>query len=140
MPNLKLNETPIRTARNYNINNIELENIELPKSISQFKNVSITGVEYTNNINTNNLIYGLSKTLENQVKQNSNQKIKIHVQNNENAQIDFKFDKQNTRLVENIEIVSKENSRRDNNNKIWISGRYKSLPQRNNKRNSKTKL
>ena len=118
MPNLKLNETPIRTARNYNINNIELENIELPKSISQFKNVSIIGVEYTNNINTNNLTYGLSKTLENQVKQNSNQKIKIHVQNNENAQIDFKFDKQNTRLVENIEIVSKENSRRDNNNKI----------------------
>lgn len=61
MPNLKLNETPVRTVRNYNINNIELENIELPQSISQFKNVSITGVEYTNNINTNNLIYGLSK-------------------------------------------------------------------------------
>ncbi len=110
MPNLKLNETPIRTVRNYNINNIELENIELPQSISQFKNVSITGVEYTNNINTNNLIYGLSKKLENQVKENSNQKIKIQVQNNENAQIDFKFDKQNTELVENIEIKNQENS------------------------------
>lgn len=110
MPNLKLNETPVRTVRNYNINNIELENIELPQSISQFKNVSITGVEYTNNINTNNLIYGLSKKLENQVKENSNQKIKIQVQNNENAQIDFKFDKQNTELVENIEIKNQENS------------------------------
>lgn len=110
MPNLKLNETPIRTVRNYNINNIELENIELPQSISQFKNVSITGVEYTNNININNLIYGLSKTLEEQVKENSNQKIKIQVQNNENAQIDFKFDKQNTELVENIEIKNQGNS------------------------------
>ena len=110
MPNLKLNETPLRTAKNYNINNINLENIELPKNISQFKNVSIIGVEYTNNINTNNLTYGLSKTLENQVKQNSNQKVKMQIQNNENAQIDFKFDNQNTELVENIEIVAEEKS------------------------------
>lgn len=140
MPNLKLNETPIRTARNYNINNIELENIELPESISQFENVSIIGLEYTNNINTNNLTYGLSQTLENQVKESSNQRIKINLKNNENAQIYFKFDKQNLNLIENMEIIAEENSRCCNNNKIRISGRYKSLSQRNNKRNSKAKL
>lgn len=118
MPNLKLNETPIRTARNYNINNINVENIELPEKIKPFRNVSITGIEYTNNINTANLTYGLSETLEQQVKESSNQKIKMQIKNNENAQIDFKFDKQNTELVENIEIIAEQNSQRNNNNKI----------------------
>lgn len=140
MSNLKLNETPIRTARNYNINNITIENIELPEKIEPFENVSITGIEYTNNINTANLTYGLSEILEQQVKESSNQKIKMQIKNNENAQIDFKFDKQNTELVENIEITAQENSRWSNNNKIRISRRYKSLPQWNNKCNSKAKL
>lgn len=140
MSNLKLNETPIRTARNYNINNITIENIELPEKIKPFKNVSITGIEYTNNINTTNLTYGLSEILKQQVKESSNQKIKIQIKNNENAQIDFKFDKQNTELVENIEITAQENSRWSNNNKIRISRRYKSIPQRNNKCNSKAKI
>lgn len=136
MPNLKLNETPIRTARNYNINNINVENIELPEKIKPFRNVSITGIEYTNNINTANLTYGLSETLEQQVKESSNQKIKMQIKNNENAQIDFKFDKQNTELVENIEIIAEQNSQRNNNNKIWINQKHRSLPQWNNKCNS----
>ena len=136
MPNLKLNETPIRTARNYNINNINVENIELPEKIKPFRNVSITGIEYTNNINTANLTYGLSETLEQQVKESSNQKIKVQIKNNENAQIDFKFDKQNTELVENIEIIAEQNSQRNNNNKIWINRKHRSLPQWNNKYNS----
>lgn len=140
MPNLKLNETPLRTARNYNINNIELENIELPRNINKFENASITGVEYTNNINTNNLTYGLSQTLENQVKESSNQRISINLKNNENAQIHFKFNKQNLNLIENIEIIAQENSRRHNNNKIRINRKRTSLPQRNNKHNSKDKL
>lgn len=137
MPNLKLNETPIRTARNYNINNITIENIELPEKIKPFKNISITGVEYTNNIiNTANLTYGLSETLQEQVKENSNQKIKMQIKNNEIAKIDFNFDRQNTQLVENIEIIAEENSRRSNNNKIWINSKPTSLPQWNNKCNS----
>lgn len=108
MQNLKLNETPLRTSRNYNINNITVENIELPEKIEPFENVSITGIEYTNNINTTNLTYGLSETLEEQVKESSNQKIKIELKDSENVQIDFKFDKQNLNLIENIEIIAKE--------------------------------
>ena len=42
----------------------------------------------------------------------------MQIKNNENAQIDFKFDKQNTELVENIEIIAEQNSQRNNNNKI----------------------
>lgn len=111
MPNLKLNETPLRTSRNYNINNIKLENINIPEQIDQFKNVSITGTSYTNNVSTNNLTYGLSQTLETQIKEKSNQKIKIELEGNENANINFKFDKQNINLIDNIEIIAKENSR-----------------------------
>ena len=39
MEKLKLNETPIRTSRNYNINNIKIENINIPEVIDEFKNV-----------------------------------------------------------------------------------------------------
>ena len=118
MSNLKLNETPLRTTRNYNINNIKLENVNIPEQIGEFKNVFITGANYKNNITTLKLTYGLSQELETQVANKSNQKIKIQVENSENAQIDFKFDKQNTGLVENIEIIAEQNSQRNNNNKI----------------------
>ena len=43
MENLKLNETPIRTAKNFKINNIKLENIEIPEVIPEFENVTIIG-------------------------------------------------------------------------------------------------
>ena len=44
MTNLKLNETPIRTAKNYKINNIRLENINVPENISEFNGLKIKGV------------------------------------------------------------------------------------------------
>ena len=43
MENLKLNETPVRTARNFRINNMKLENIEVPEVITSFENVTIIG-------------------------------------------------------------------------------------------------
>lgn len=111
MSNIKLNETPLRTSKNYNINNIKLENINIPKQIGKFKNVSITGANYTNNITTLKLTYGLSQELETQVANKSNQKIKIELKDSENVQIDFKFDKQNLNLIENIEIVAEESTK-----------------------------
>ena len=42
MEELKLNETPLRTARNYNINNIKLNNINIPDIIESFDNVLIS--------------------------------------------------------------------------------------------------
>ena len=41
MEELKLNETPLRTAKNYNINNIKLKNINIPEKIENFDNVII---------------------------------------------------------------------------------------------------
>ena len=80
MDNLKLNETPVRTAKNFRINNIKLENIEVPEVIPSFENVTIIGdtsridIEQNADIADNtdtNLAYGLSEELTNQVKTRS---------------------------------------------------------------------
>jgi len=80
MENLRLNETPVRTARNFRINNIKLENIEVPEVIPTFENVTIIGDTSKINIDSNtdtNLVYGLSEELTNQVKTRSKSKNKI---------------------------------------------------------------
>ena len=80
MDNLKLNETPVRTAKNFRINNIKLEDIEVPEVIPSFENVTIIGdtsridIEQNADIADNtdtNLVYGLSEELTNQVKTRS---------------------------------------------------------------------
>lgn len=77
---LKVNETPVRTAKNFRINNIKLENIEVPEVIPTFENVTIIGDTFKINIDSNtdtNLVYGLSEELTNQVKTRSKSKNKI---------------------------------------------------------------
>ena len=123
MENLKLNETPVRTARNFRINNMKLENIKIPEVIPVFENVTITGDTSKINIeqnadNTNtDLVYGLSKELTNQAKHGANQKIKLNINNTQNkkekteAEIDFKFDDENSVLIDNIEITANENTK-----------------------------
>ena len=39
---MKLNETPVRTSWNFNINNIKLENIEIPEKIPTFNKKMVT--------------------------------------------------------------------------------------------------
>ncbi len=117
MNTLKLNETPVRTARNFNINNIKLENIKVPEQISEFENITITGDTYKTNIEQNankiDLVYGLSKDFINQVNTKSNQKFKLTIDSKKNSQtqMEFNFDEENNTLVENIEIIAKENTR-----------------------------
>ena len=118
MENLKLNETPVRTAKNFRINNIKLENIEVPEVIPTFENVTIIGDTSKINIDSNtdtNLVYGLSEELTNQVKHGANQKIKLNINSNQNekseAEIDFNFDNENAVLIDNIEIIANENTK-----------------------------
>lgn len=125
MENLKLNETPVRTAKNFKINNIKLENIKIPEVIPVFENVTITGDTSKINIeqNANNayadLVYGLSEEFTKQVKTEANQKIKLNISNIQNeklkekveAEINFKFDDENPVLIDNIEITAKENTK-----------------------------
>ena len=121
MENLKLNETPVRTAKNFRINNIKLENIEIPEVIPAFENVTIIGdtskmdiEQNADNTNTD-LVYGLSEELTNQVKHGANQKIKLNINSNQNekseAEIDFNFDNENSVLIDNIEIIANENTK-----------------------------
>lgn len=117
MNNLKLNETPVRTSKNFNINNIKLEDVNIPKNINKFDNVNIIGEIPKINIDENpsncNLIYGLEDILTKQVKTQANKKIKLEINNKDNKeiQVEFKFDKENLNLVENIEIIANENSK-----------------------------
>lgn len=118
MKNLKLNETPVRTAKNFRINNINLENVEVPEVIPVFENVTIIGdtskIDIDSNTDTN-LVYGLSEELTNQVKHGANQKIKLNINSNQNekseAEIDFNFDNENDVLIDNIEIIANENTK-----------------------------
>ena len=121
MENLRLNETPVRTARNFRINNIKLENIEVPEVIPSFENVTIIGdtsrmdiEQNADNTNTD-LVYGLSEELTNQVKHGANQKIILNINSNQNkkseAEIDFNFDNENDVLIDNIEIIADENTK-----------------------------
>lgn len=114
---LELNETPVRTAQNFKINNIKLENIEIPQNISQFKNVKIVCDSSKINVNQEteniNLTYGLEDTLTEQVKKHANQKFKIIIDSKTDArmQLNFTFDEENLKLVDNIEIIANENSK-----------------------------
>ena len=118
MENLKLNETPVRTAKNFRINSIKLENIEIPEVIPAFENVTIIGDTSKIDINSDtdtNLVYGLSEELTEQVKREANQKIKLNINSNQNeraeAEIDFNFDNENSVLIDNIEIIANENTK-----------------------------
>lgn len=117
MNKVKLNETPVRTSRNFNINNIKLENLEIPEVIPAFENVTIIGDTSEINIeqNTSNieLAYGLNEFFTNQVKTQSNQKLKLTIDSKKNSetQIYCNFDDENSVLLDDIEIVANEDTK-----------------------------
>ena len=63
---LKLNETPIRTANNFRINNIEID-AQIPEIIPEFENVQIIkeNSEIDENVSNRELVFGNNKELEN---------------------------------------------------------------------------
>ncbi len=114
---IKLNETPVRTARNFNINNIELENVEIPENLKPFENVNIN-IESSKDIVTkqNNdikITYGLGEFFYKQVTENSNYGLKIDINSKMKnlIEVDFEFDENNANLVENILVNAKENTK-----------------------------
>lgn len=123
---MKLNETPVRTCRNYNINNIEFDEKILDK-VSNFNNLKITKETEKDEVVTNfgdcnfDVKYGTG--LIDQIKENSNQNIRVNINSKTDKEIklEFDFDDENLNLVENIEIVAKENT----NSNIYILYRQK---------------
>lgn len=104
MNELKLNETPIRTSRNFLINNIKLTDVEIPEAVEEFKNVEIIGGKnITENIEETKLTYGLGEILQNNIIKNSNSKLKINAENEE-IRIIYNFDDDNINLINNIVV------------------------------------
>ena len=108
MEKLKVNDTPVRTARNFKINNIEVE-LDLPEKIAEFKNVEIINDKSTIDSEVSNLplTYGNGKILEELNYETANSKIKIQTSNEkEDIKIIYNFDDNNLNLVNQIEIIA----------------------------------
>lgn len=105
MEEIKLNQTPVRTSRNFNINNIKLKNIAIPNEIEEFKNIDIKG-KINLGQNKIDLKYGVGITNKPNVKLN----IDVNKKEKYPYEIEFRLDKENMNLVENIEINAAENS------------------------------
>ena len=83
MNNLKLNETPVRTTRNFHINNIKIDKDVIPNKIGSFNNVKIEVNDSrikVDEVTVNcDLVYGLGDVLTNQVKKKANKSLKINI-------------------------------------------------------------
>lgn len=107
MEKLKLNETPVRTSRNFLINNIKLENVVIPEKLEMFQNVMVTGTEsFNKDINKQHLNYGLSEELEENVFYKANSQIAINAKENDNIKVTYDFDDDNLQLVNQIDICA----------------------------------
>ena len=107
-----LNQTPIRTSKNYKINNIELD-LEFPNKIEEFGGLTISGD--TSNFNISDKVskiplkYG--NGLESQIFEKGNQNIKISETKTGLLYLDFNFNEENHDLIENIEIDANTKSK-----------------------------
>ena len=103
-----LNETPIRTSKNYGINNIELKDIELPKHIEEFNSLTISGdtsnFEISEEINKIPLTHGNGKELEDLCNTQANRNIKIEDKKSGTLNLEFNLNEEDINLIENIEI------------------------------------
>lgn len=114
---MKLNETPVRTSRNFRINNVKIDDFDVSDVPNNFCSVELlkdsSKVEITEDSSTANLTFGLNKELESQVNEKANKNIKICInsKSDNTTKVVFKFDKTNMGLVENIEIIAEENTR-----------------------------
>ena len=108
MEKLKVNDTPVRTARNFKINNIEVE-LDLPEKIAEFKNVEIINDKsiIDSEVSNTSLTYGTGKILEELNYETANSKIRIQTSNKkEDIRIRYNFDDNNVNLINQIEIIA----------------------------------
>ena len=113
---LKINETPVRTSKNFNINNIKINDVIIPENIRSFENVDIINesskILINNNVNLEKLTYGLNEDLESLNKSaNQNINIDINSKSNKNIYINFEFDEDNLDLLDNILITANEDTK-----------------------------
>ncbi len=114
---LKINETPVRTSKSFNINNMELKSVEIPKKIDDFTNVSISDLGMKTELNKDVTEicpkFGLGDFCTKQTNNNSNYKANITINNKmeKKFEIEFLLNSENKYLIENIEINAMEQSK-----------------------------
>ena len=71
MNSIKLNNTPVRTSKSFNINNIEIDESVIPDKIEKFTNVSISDLglktSITSDVNIVNPKFGMGDLFINQI-------------------------------------------------------------------------
>ena len=109
-----LNNTPVRTSKNYGINNINVDS-EMPAKIELFNGLTILGdtskFNISEDVSKNPLTYGNSKELENQIFTKGNQNLKIEDVKSGILNLNFSFSEDDPVLAENIEIIANTKSK-----------------------------
>ena len=114
---LKINETPVRTSRNFNINNVKLEDIQIPENLKEFKGTTIvqnnSKIKLSSNIEKYDITYGLGDFFTNQVLEKANKNINIEIDGSDekNINIDNILSSDNLNLIDNVKILANENSK-----------------------------
>ncbi len=117
MPDLRLNETPVRTAKNFNCNNIIIKDLEMQDGKADFNSTLLDidneKIQISEAISDVKLTYGLGNLLEEQIRKNANKKIKLHISgvSEKESVIEFDFNEENRALIDNIEIIAEEGSK-----------------------------
>lgn len=140
--NIEINKTPVRTSRNFGINNIRIDEVEIPKNVEAFTtyNIDYKKSIVSNDVNLSVLIYGNGKELEENIIKNANNKLKIETKK-ENIKIVYEFDDKNLNLINQIDIVGKEDANiiieynSNTNQKCFHNGIIKVLANENCKLN-----
>lgn len=113
MEKIILNETPRRTSKSFGINNIKLNDFNLPE-VKEFKNVSVKSeINIEKRADEFKPKYSISSELVNQLNMKSNQKLYINIDKSLTAPviIDFRLDDTQNVLIDNIEIVAEEETK-----------------------------
>lgn len=105
--NIKINETPVRTARNFRINNITIDAPEIPEKLEEFKNIEIKtlSTNCTENVENVPFTYGIGTKQEEQINKLANHKAHIKIEKKEDIKIIYTFDDENRYLINNLEFV-----------------------------------
>ena len=106
-----LNETPVRTSKNYRINNIEIDNLILPEKLKLFKGLEIQSrkSEISSDTSKIDLVHGNGREITDNVINNSNSNVRIDVKDSK-IWITYVLDDNNRKLVSNLELLVENNT------------------------------
>lgn len=112
MSKITINDTPIRTSRNFKINNITIDAPEIPEKIKEFENVEIKSLSTICDKNVDNiqLTYGIGEEQEKEINAKFNQVAKFEIDKEDNIKIIYTFDDNNKYLINNLEFKVNKNA------------------------------